>query len=70
MGEKNGIHSSTDGDNSKTRVKVSEEMGKWAKLEFDLEESSSDLCLFPAKHHRPERAGCVDRAAYHLHADE
>ena len=40
------------------------------ELESDLSHSVGDLPLFPAQHHCAERAGCSERAAHHLRADQ
>ena len=32
--------------------------------------TGDDLRLFPARHHHPERAGCSERAAHKLRADQ
>ena len=39
-------------------------------LEFDLAHSGGDLPLFPAQHHHLEGAGCSERAADKLRADQ
>ena len=49
---------------------VSDEVGGWVELEFDLPHSGSDLRISHAQHYRPERGGCRDRGEQHLATDQ